>query len=126
MATPQTTLLGRFCFLNYRQQLFLFFLHTQKERPTKTISIFVSKWRVNPFEKIQYGHSEHLTVYNWSFRSFQQSKLSPNIFSYSFNTKKKQQDFLSLIQNRGLTPLEKIQYGNHQNQTLYSFSFRSF
>ena len=85
MATPQTTLLGRFCFLNYRQQLFLFFLHTQKNAQRKQN---VSKWRVNPFEKIQYGHSEHLTVYNWSFRSFQQSKLSPNIFSYCFNTQK--------------------------------------
>ena len=100
MATPQTTLLGRFCFLNYRQQLFLFFLHTKKKRPKKTISIFVSKWRLNPFEKIQYGHSEHLTVYNWSFRSFQQSKLSRNIFSYSFNKKKKPTRRFSFVNSK--------------------------
>ena len=100
MATPQTTLLDRFCFLNYRQQLFLFFLHTKKKTPNETISIFFSKWRVNPFEKIQYGHSEHLTVYNWSFRSFQQSKLSRNIFSYSFNTKKKPTRRFSFVNSK--------------------------
>ena len=42
---PQTTLLGRFCFLNYRQQLFLFFLHTQKKTPNDNNFTFFFKMK---------------------------------------------------------------------------------
>ena len=71
MATPQTTRFGCFCFLNYRQQLFLFFLpqnarrkqfqffiwFLQKPQMRKS-SIFRQKpkSRANPTQNIQYGH----------------------------------------------------------------------
>ena len=71
IATPQTTRFGCFCFLNYRQQLFLFFLpqtarrkqfqffiwFLQKPQMRKS-SIFRQKpkSRANPSQNIQYGH----------------------------------------------------------------------
>ena len=52
MATPQTTLLGRFCFLNYRQQLFLFFLHTHtKNAQRKQFQLIFQNEGLTPLKK---------------------------------------------------------------------------
>ena len=49
MATPQTTCFGRFCFLNYRQQHFLFVLHKNVRR--KQFQFLIQNKGLTPLKK---------------------------------------------------------------------------
>ena len=76
MATPQTTRFGCFCFLNYRQQLFLLFLPKNARR--KQFQFLIQNEGLNPLKK------SNMPTPNIKLFTIALSGLFKNIFLHLF------------------------------------------